>query len=535
MKASELNLEDVFSFGPQGGHMQFMGRRVLLFDALAMGLLRKELIDNIGSVAARNILTRMGYAHGWATADNLDNEYCDLLQRPDFGPRLHQLQGLVNIAKCDWTFEPKFRGKIYWEDSYEAEQQLLQFGVAHEPACWMLTGYVSGYCSRMLREEVYCIEKRCSAIGDPVCEAEARTKADWGDEIEPYLPYFQAETIENVLHEVTAKLAKVEKQSILTSQFTESSFGKDIVARSSLMRKTKELAIRIAKVESTVIISGESGVGKEKIARLIHHESARTLRSFVAINCSAVTETLLESEFFGHAKGAFTGANKDRMGLFEAASGGTLFLDEIGELSASMQAKLLRVLQEKEIRRVGENKSRSIDVRIVAATNRNLVEEVASGNFREDLYYRLCVFELEIPPLRQRPEDILLLSRHFLKHISEKMGKDIIGFTPEVIELLLQFRWPGNVRQLENTIEHAVVMCQRKRIKVEDLPRIMSTVECSSSQNFTIKKIDELEKEHIISALITLKGNKAEAAKSLGISLSSLYQKVKRYGCQDVR
>ncbi|WP_299789548.1 sigma-54-dependent Fis family transcriptional regulator [uncultured Shewanella sp.] len=532
MKASELNLEHVFSFNPKGGNMQFMGHRALILDAIAMGLLRKELIENIGSFAARNILTRMGYAHGWSTADSLDREYSDLLKDPDFGPSLHQLQGLVNIAKCDWTFEPKFNADIFWEDSYEAEQHTLHLGMAHEPVCWTLTGYVSGYCSRMLGEEIYCIEHQCHAKGDALCHARARTKDEWGEQIEPYLPYFQADTIDKVLHEVTTKLTSVEKKINLRTRFAESESAGGIVARSKTMSKTLDFARRIAKVESAVIISGESGAGKEKIARLIHGESARALRSFVAINCSAVTETLLESEFFGHAKGAFTGANKERIGLFEAANGGTLFLDEIGELSAGMQAKLLRVLQEREIRRVGENTPRKVDVRIVAATNRNLAKEVKEGNFREDLYYRLCVFELVVPPLRERAEDILVLARHFLERTSNKIGKEVIGFYPEVIQRLTQFGWPGNVRQLENTIEHAVVMCQRKRIKLEDLPRGLEIADTVSSTNSTISPMEEVEKEQILRALKLLDGNKHEAAKRLGISLSSLYQKIKRYGYQ---
>jgi len=532
MKASDLDLGRVFSFNPKGGSMQFMGHRALIVDAMAMGLLRKELIENIGTFAARNILTRMGYAHGWSTADNLDREYNDSLQDPDFGPTLHKLQGMVNIAKCDWTFDPVFHAEITWEDSYEAEQQMLHLGMASDPVCWTLTGYVSGYSSRMLGEEVYCIEHQCQAKGDALCYAELKTKKEWGEKIEPYLPFFQADTIDKVLHEVTTKLTNAEKKINLRTQFAESESAGGIVARSKTMRKTLDFAKRIAKVESSVIITGESGAGKEKIAKLIHGESARALRSFVAINCSAVTETLLESEFFGHAKGSFTGANKDRIGLFEAANGGTLFLDEIGELSASMQAKLLRVLQEKEIRRVGENSPRAVDVRIIAATNRNLAKEVAAGNFREDLYYRLCVFELEVPALRQRAEDILVLSRHFLEQAADKIGKDVIGFYPEVTDRLLQFKWPGNVRQLENTIEHAVVMCQRKRIKLEDLPRSLDIVEYSSTRDMSIRRIEDIEREQILSALSLLNGNKAEAAKRLGISLSSLYQKIKRYEYQ---
>jgi len=530
MKASELDLRRVLSFSPKGGTIQFMGHRALIIDAMAMGLLRKELIDNLGSFSARNILTRMGYAHGWATADNLDHEYKDLLQDTDCGPTLHMLQGAVNVSQCDIVFEPNFRMVTTWQESYEAEQHLLQMGMDHKPVCWTLTGYVSGYCSRMLGKEIYCIETQCCAKGDAVCRSEARTREDWGDTIEEHLPFFRADTVDAVLHDITAKLMASEKRLKAQQLLLDGGRGScGLIAKSKAMRQALDLAKRIAKVESSVVISGESGVGKERIAQIIHSESARALRPFVAINCSAVAETLLESEFFGHTRGSFTGANKDRIGLFEAANGGSLFLDEVGEISASMQAKLLRVLQEKEIRRVGENISRPVDVRIIAATNRELSNEVAAGRFREDLYYRLCVFELTVPPLREREEDILQLARCFLDKTSQKIGKEIIGFLPEVSDRLLQYEWPGNVRQLENTIEHAVVLCQGKRIGLDDLPKAMRMAQGGAVVSGAIRKIDELEREQILAAVKLLDGDKTEAAKQLGISLSSLYQKLKRY------
>ncbi|QEM67693.1 sigma-54-dependent Fis family transcriptional regulator [Geobacter sp. FeAm09] len=530
MKASELDLRQILSFSPKGGIMNFMGHRTLIIDAMAMGLLRKELIENLGAFSARNILTRLGYAHGWTTADNLDTEYSDLLQDPQCGPTLHMLQGAVNVAKCEIVFEPSFRMFNTWQQSYEAEQHLLHMGIAHEPVCWMLTGYVSGYCSRMLGEDIYCIESQCCAKGDPLCHNETRTREGWGSLIDPYLPYFQAETIGSMLHEVTAKLMKSEKQMKLKRSLMEDDYDCcGLTVKSKTMRNTLDLAKRIAKVESSVVITGESGVGKERIARIIHSESARALRPFVAINCSAVTETLLESEFFGHAKGSFTGANKDRFGLFEAASGGTLFLDEVGEISANMQAKLLRALQEREIRRVGENISRPVDVRIIAATNRDLSDEVAAGRFREDLYYRLCIFELLVPPLRDRQEDILLLARNFLNTATAKIGKEVIGFMPEVTDRLAQYNWPGNVRQLENTIEHAVVLCQGKRIELSDLPKSVRFKSSGNAHADMIRPMEEFEREQILSAIKLLDGDKTEAAKRLGISRSSLYQKIKRY------
>ncbi len=530
MKAAELDLRRILSFSPKGGAIQFMGHRALIVDALAMGLLRKELIDSLGNIAARTILTRMGYAHGWSTADNLYREYPELLEDVNCGPSLHTLQGFVNIASSEWVFEPSFHMHHAWEDSFEAEQHLLHIGIAHEPICWMLTGYVSGYCSRMLGEEVYCIETKCCGKGDALCTCETRTRELWGDGIKPHLPFFRADTIDSMLHEAVSKLEKSERKIHSGhSLFFEEGSGYGLLAKSKPMRKTLDLSKRIARVESSVVITGESGVGKERIARLIHCQSPRALRPFVAINCSAVTQTLLESEFFGHAKGSFTGANRERIGLFEAANGGSLFLDEVGELSAEMQAKLLRVLQEKEIRRVGENKSRPVDVRIIAATNLDLSNEVSKGRFREDLYYRLCIFEVLVPALRDRPDDILALSRCFLDKACQKLGKEIIGFQPEVTDRFIEFEWPGNVRQLENTIEHAVVLCQGKRITLKDLPRTLNKGQTRIIDDKTIRPLAEIERERILSAVQLLDGNKVAAAKQLGISLSSLYQKLKRY------
>ena len=236
------------------------------------------------------------------------------------------------------------------------------------------------------------------------------------------------------------------------------------------MQRALDLARRVAKVDSTILLTGESGSGKERVARLIHAESPRVGGPFVAINCGAVPEGLLESELFGHAKGSFTGASQDRPGLFEAAQGGTLFLDEIGEVPPSMQVKLLRALQEHEVRRVGENKSRRVDVRVLAATNRDLVAEVNAARFRQDLYYRLRVVEIRIPPLRDRREDILPLARAFLRDAADRTKRRVSALTPRAANQLLRYRWPGNVRELENAIEHAVIMAAGSRIDVGDLP-----------------------------------------------------------------
>jgi DNA-binding NtrC family response regulator len=296
------------------------------------------------------------------------------------------------------------------------------------------------------------------------------------------------------------------------------------------MSKVVELAERVAHVDTTVLITGESGVGKERLARFIHQRSAGASRDLVAINCGALPENLLESELFGHVKGAFTGATQDRPGLFEAANGGTLFLDEIGEVSAAMQVKLLRVLQEQEIRRVGENANRKVDVRVIAATNRSLASEVKAGRFREDLYYRLHVIEIAVPPLRDRQDDILPLARLLLAAVATRTRSKVTSFTPRAVEQLHRHRWPGNVRELENALERAVVMASGTRIDVVDLPSEVSTAAATWWTPGDQRSLADVEKSYILAVVEAEGGNRTKAAARLEIAPATLYRKLGEYG-----
>ena len=251
---------------------------------------------------------------------------------------------------------------------------------------------------------------------------------------------------------------------------------------------------------------------------------------FIAVNCGAITETLLESELFGHARGAFTGATQDRPGLFEAANNGTLLLDEVGELSSAMQVKLLRALQEREIRRVGENKSRHVDVRVLAATNRDLAHGVAGGGFRQDLYYRLKVVELHVPPLRERRDDILPLARVLLADAALRMKRKIAGLVPRAVDQLLRYGWPGNVRELENAMERAVALASGSRIELEDLPEEIRHTLPRGTAAGVVRPLDEVEKEYIVAALAVNGGNQTQTADQLGIGSATLYRKLKSYG-----
>ena len=304
-----------------------------------------------------------------------------------------------------------------------------------------------------------------------------------------------------------------------------------LAAKSPAMRRLVDMARRVAKVETTVLITGESGSGKERIARLVHEDSARALGPFIAVNCGAITETLLESELFGHARGAFTGASQDRPGLFEAANNGTLLLDEVGEVSSGMQVKLLRVLQVREVRRVGENKVRKVDVRVVAATNRDLALGVSGGAFRQDLYYRLKVVELHVPPLRDRRDDVLPLARVLLAEAALRMKRTISGLAPAAADQLLRHEWPGNVRELENAMERACALARGARVELEDLPEeIRKAFPRPVAVRGTVRPLEEVEKEYILAALELNNGNRTHTAEQLKIGSATLYRKLKSYG-----
>jgi two-component system response regulator AtoC len=297
---------------------------------------------------------------------------------------------------------------------------------------------------------------------------------------------------------------------------------------------------KIAEFKTTVLVGGESGTGKELIARAIHRLSPRSSNPFIAVNCGAIPDNLLESELFGHRRGAFTDANRDRKGLFEEASGGTLFLDEIGELPLGLQVKLLRVLQEGEIRRLGDSQDIKVDVRVVAATARDLSAEVGRGAFREDLFYRLNVFTLHLPALRERREDVPLLVEHFLARMNARMGLAVMGVTPEAMRLLVAHDWPGNVRELENSIERAIVLCEGSHIEVEALPerlRLVATAPAAAppngpdDDNLSIKRASRRSEEALIRrALLKTRGNRTRAAELLEISHRALLYKIKEFG-----
>lgn len=328
---------------------------------------------------------------------------------------------------------------------------------------------------------------------------------------------------------------KLEQDNVALRQQLDAKFGlRNIIGESPQMREVLETVKQVAPTRATVLLRGESGTGKELIAKAIHQLSPRANQPMVTVHCAALAPTLLESELFGHEKGAFTGAYERRIGRFEQAQGGTLFLDEIGEIDATLQIKLLRFLGERTFERVGSNKTLTADVRLITATNKDLESLVKAGKFREDLYFRLRVVEIVLPPLRERVTDIPLLAHAFLREFAQENSKPIKGFTPEAMDLLMKYHWPGNVRELRTAIEHAVVLCRGEKITPRDLPtQIKSAVATEPTIEQLIAKgdltIKEAEKQLIIRALKETGGNRTLAAKKVGLSRRTLHRKIREY------
>lgn len=326
-------------------------------------------------------------------------------------------------------------------------------------------------------------------------------------------------TLENALAHTREPASEL--PSVSASQF-------GMVGKSPAMQQLLSEIAMVAPSDATVLIHGDSGTGKELVARALHASSARSDKPLVTLNCAALNESLLESELFGHEKGAFTGADKRREGRFVEANGGTLFLDEIGDISPMMQVRLLRAIQEREVQRVGSNQTLSVDVRLIAATHRDLAEEVQAGRFRQDLYYRLNVVTIETPALRQRREDIPLLADHFLQRFAKRNRKAVKGFTPRAMDLLIHYDWPGNIRELENAIERSVVLLTGEYISERELPLAIANQPLPFVADRAIQPLVEVEKEVILAALEKTGGNKTEAARQLGITRKTLLAKLSR-------
>ncbi len=542
MKAENLRLNELVEFGD--GRLSLQGRRLVLHDINAFTQLRRDLFVMVGPEQARRILVRYGFAWGYADAAAMTRVFTwdDKVEWLKAGPRMLTIQGVaraaVNRIELD---EPRgtLEMELTWHDSPEAEPSAENGKLSGNPACWILTGYASGYASFVMGGEVYFIEQRCAARGDKACRALGRDVESWGEELVPHLAYFQAEDIYGKVNALTAELRRktleLERERHRLDILRRESRRLVIEVHSESFRRVLELANRIARFDSSVLITGETGTGKEVLARHIHENSTRSDNQFVAVNCGALPENLLESELFGHRAGSFTGAIRDQIGLFEQAEKGTIFLDEIGDITAAMQLKILRVLQEREIMRLGERKPRKVDIRVIAATNRDLRSMIAEGTFREDLYYRLGVIEIEVPPLRARREDILPLARYFVERLSRRLKLPKLRLDARCLDYLQAYDWPGNVRELENAIERAAVLSREGTVLPENLPpqilhsQIVRQFRGGLDQ---AQSLEQVERDYINHVLELAGGNQSRAAAILGIGYSTLWRKLKTGGAE---
>jgi len=344
---------------------------------------------------------------------------------------------------------------------------------------------------------------------------------------------FPVETIRQVINKIVEKRAILKDVRSKQLKFDRNGQIETIIGESPRMLEVYDLVQKVAPTDSTVLITGETGTGKELIAKAIHFNSLRKNKPFLTVDCSSLVETLFESELFGHVKGSFTGAIATKHGSFELANGGSFFFDEIGNISLNIQAKILRAIQEREIKRVGATETIKVDVRVIAATNTNLRQSVEDGTFREDLFYRISVIPIHLPPLRERKEDIIPLAKHFLDKYNQRRSKALKGFSSRAKEIFLNYNWQGNVRELENVVERAVVIEDADEVTVASLPsHIRGAENLSEPPDQEIKSLGQLEKEHIIRTLKATDGNRSKTARLLGIDRKTLYDKIKRYGIE---
>ena len=540
------DLRELIRFAADNGSIWLAESRMLLLHAAAMGALRRELIQMVGIAHARNLLTRIGYVSGLHDAEIARKIRGSAHPVDAFvvGPQLHMLEGIVQVKPVSLEFDMEagqFHGEFIWEGSWEAESHLRDFGLHDSPVCWMQIGYASGYTSAFMNKFILFKEVECVASGASDCRIVGKPLQEW-DDADEYRHFFSQESMVCQLLDLQTEVEAL-RQS-LKQQRTIC----DMVGESPAFLQAYHLVSRVATSQVTVLLLGETGVGKERFARALHRQSPRASAAFVAVNCAAIPENLIESELFGVEKGAFTGAQQTRIGRFERADGGTLFLDEIGELPLAAQAKLLRVLQEGEVERLGAERTRKINIRLVAATNVDLQQAVKEGRFRADLYYRVNIYPVVIPPLRERQSDIPALAQAVMEKACVIHGKKVAGLTDKALTALQQYNWPGNIRELENMLERGVILAQAGAyIELEDLFPHPASSECSGlnregklcQENQGLDEIyerllssglslDDIELAFLHYTVEKAQGNLSLAARMLGITRPQLAYRLKK-------
>jgi len=516
-------LSEYLHFSPKDGRIWLDGQRMVLMHNSSLGSLRRELIERLGIERARGLLTRSGYSSGVRDAQLVRERWPDADPEAIFfaGTQLHSLEGVVQVETIHFEFDPHqgtYDGEFLWHHSSEDDEHIAAYGIGTEPACWMQLGYAMGYVTTLLGRLTVFREVECRSMGHATCRVIGRTIELWGD-VEEDLRYLNAEDFvsQNNAGLSSGNLPAAAPLPISGTELPVLG-DRQLIGISSAFIAACHMLKRVASTRATVLFTGESGVGKELFARMLHEIGSRKDEPFIAINCAAIPETLIESELFGVDKGAFTGATTSRSGRFERAHGGTLFLDEIGTLSPSSQGKLLRVLQEGVLERVGGTSLISVDVRVVAATNVELRDAVAKGEFREDLFFRLNVFPILLPPLRERRDDIPLLLSHFLEHYNQRHERSVRGFTLKAMRALLNYRFPGNIRELQNLVERGVIAAEDESLI--DLSHLFRDEETTRALLFTISSDGELSQDSEESALEQFR--RFAPANAVGPSLDKL-------------
>jgi len=550
------DLLEQIRFENEEGKIWLNEQRMLLIHSAVMGLLRNELIQTLGVERAKGFLMRFGYHTGWRDAELAKKVRPDMTAEEVFmaGPQLNAIKGMVKVVPISLEFDEDshhFFGSFDWYNSHEVETHLANFGNSDVPVCWTLIGYASGFSTYYMNRQIIFRETQCAGTGADHCHIEGRPAEDWDDseEMEKYL--LPDPIIEQLL-------ALQDEVSVLKDQFRSNDAEEDLlfnsVGHSAAFKNVCHLIRKASKSKVSVLLQGETGVGKEIVARGLHTTSDRADKPFVAVNCACIPPDLIEAELFGVEKGAYTGATQSREGKFERAHRGTIFLDEVIELTPRAQASLLRVLQESEFERVGDNRTRRIDVRVVAATNEDLETAVQEGRFRADLFYRLNVYPVHIPPLRDRTEDIPLLTEHFLKKYCTLYNKKTSGISDKAMQALVQYKWPGNIRELENMIERGVILTENNQTismagffpslsepshplniiggrgqLCEELPKSppanTEPVEGLLVENFSL---EQLEQQLIEEAMSQCSNNVSKAARKLGLTRPALAYRLKK-------
>ncbi len=453
---SDADLRNLVRFSTEDGRIWLSSQRMLLLHSASLIALRREMMNTVGPAHTRRLLMRGGYASGERDAllARQIRPTGSLFDMFAIGPQLHRLEGAVRATPQVFDVDEeagRMRCEVRWDHSWEAEAHQREWGPQSEPACWMLLGYASGFTSAFFRRRVLFKEVQCAACGHSHCLIEGRFEHEWPDGEQMARDYDP----DSMLVRIDDLHSQVE--ALRTGLQPTDQHG-PLLGHSRAFQGALDLLQKAAPTQVTVLLTGETGVGKERFASAMHTMSPRAAKPFVAVNCAALPAELIESELFGAEKGAFTGATSARMGRFERANGGTLLLDELGELPLAAQAKLLRVLQSGEVERLGSVKPIKVDVRVIAATNVDLEKAVEEGTFRRDLLYRLNVYPIRIPALRERVDDIELLAMHLLQKFSALHGKPVAGLTDQAISALRSHQWPGNVRELENLMERGLIL-----------------------------------------------------------------------------